>query len=111
MTAPLLEGDILAHNVHDGFILCTTSQNAAGEVRIAVVKVAKANDTAVYSLTRIMGKDIGPMSVQLLEDVGWAYAGRAVPSYRMECACNRGPAYVLANGQQSGYDAAEMEAE
>ena len=83
MNRLLIQGDLLRHNVHDGHLLCTTSQNAAREVRVAAVKVearVKMGEVGAYDVLKQTAIRVTGFDVQLLEQVGWQYAGQALPS-------------------------------
>ena len=89
----ITQGDILVHGVYEGHILATSDQDEHGHITTAIVKVrelASMCGAAVFAVDRIDGKNLEPVSVQILEDAGWKWAGRAVASHAVEVACGRG---------------------
>ena len=89
MTAILSQGDVLRFMDRTGHLLCTTSQNAAGMVRIAIVQVERTayiGETGVYKVLRQDGLRMTPLKVSTLERVGWRHVGHAVPNDVTEAA-------------------------
>lgn len=81
-TRPYIAGDILAHHTHKGHLLVTRSQDAAGQVSVAVAEAderARAYGVAVYDVRSVDGRNIPPIDAEALDVAGWSYAGRAIP--------------------------------
>ena len=113
MKTPCTQGDVLQFKDNTGFLLCTTSQNAAGNVRISIVQVERTayiGEVGVYKVLRQDGLRMTPLKVSTLERVGWAHVGHAVPN-DVTATAYRQAQIEVDKEQAKRVECAEMEGE